>query len=169
MSKRLPSGDASSSHSYTSARSKVASVPVFSARSRAEETASSLRSTPVTPAPSLARLIESPPELHWRWTRDLPSRSPRRSRSSWKSVLPPSLKNRERSPRWLSWAPTTAFHDIRFCSRRSLRPIDGFYLRSDFLVSAAVFRTCSKPPRVSSQRGRREAWRLAAADILALS
>src|SRR5215204_5548439 len=144
-------------------------MPVSPARARAEERASSLASTPVTVAPSLARLMESPPELHWRWTRDLPSSSPRRSLSSRKRVLPPSLKNRERSPRWLSWAPTTAFHDTRFCSRRSLRSIDGFYLRPDFLVSAAVLRTCSRPATVSSHCGRREARRLAAADILTLS
>src|SRR5215213_10132363 len=169
MSNCLPSRDASSSQSYTSAHSNVARVPVFSARARAEETASSLRSTPVTVAPSLARLIESPPELHWRWTRDVPSSLPRRSRSSWKSVLPPSLKNLERSPRWLLWAPITAFHDTRFCSRRSLRSIDGFYLRHDFPVSATVLRTCSKSVTVCSQRSRREARRVAAADILTLS
>src|SRR5215212_9488025 len=54
MSKCLPSRNASASQSYTSARSNAARVPVFSARARAEETASSLRSTPVTVAPRVA-------------------------------------------------------------------------------------------------------------------
>ena len=88
--------------------------------SHAVAMASSLMSTPVTAAPSRARLSESPPELHCRWASVLPSSLPRRARSSGKRVTPPPRRKVVRSPRWLSCAPTTAFQERRFCSRRSV-------------------------------------------------
>src|SRR5918997_58900 len=102
-------------------------MPVFEERSWAAEIASSLMSTPVTAAPSRARLKESPPELHCRWASVFPERSPSSARSSGKRVLPPSRRNLARSPRWLSCVPTTAFQERRFCSRRSLWSTGGFY------------------------------------------
>src|ERR671917_461395 len=103
-------------------------MPVSEERLGAAEIASSLMSTPVTVAPSKTRLKESPPELHCRWASVLPDRSPSSARSSGKRVLPPSRRYPARSPRWLSCAPTTAFQESRFCSRRSLRSTGGFYL-----------------------------------------
>src|ERR687893_2550027 len=106
-------------------------MPVFTESSSAVATASSLMSTPVTAAPSRARLKESPPELHCRWASVLPTSSPRRARSSGKRVTPPSRRKAARSPRWLSCAPSTAFQERRFCSRRSLWITGGFYLGTD--------------------------------------
>src|SRR3712207_6166151 len=110
-----------------SARSNSAEMPVSEERLRAVEIARSLMSTPVTTAPSRARLRESLPELHCRRTSLLPVRSPRRFNSSGKRVLPPSRRNLVRSPRWLSCALTAAFQESRFCSRRYLRSTGGFY------------------------------------------
>src|SRR5215208_5543171 len=168
-SKRRPSREASCSQSYRSARSKRTCAPACRASFRAETTASSLISTPVTLAPSPARLIESPPELHWRWRRVFPPRSPKSPTSSGKSVLPPSRRNPGRFARWLSWAPTTAFHDNRFCSRTSLPSTVGFYIGPVLAVREVSLKTASKPATVSSHRGRPEARRIAAEDILALS
>src|SRR5215204_1523998 len=103
-------------------------MPVFAESSHAVAMASSLMSTPVTAAPSRARLSESPPELHCRWASVLPSSLPRRARSSGKRVTPPPRRKVVRSPRWLSCAPTTAFQERRFCSRRSLWITSGFCL-----------------------------------------
>src|SRR5918998_3319233 len=116
-------------------------MPLFEERWRAEEMASSLMSTPVTDAPSRARLRESPPELHCRCASVLPLRSPRSDRSSGKSVLQPPRRNPARSPRWLSCAPTTAFQESRFCSRRSLQDVlflSLFIARKDYRAVRAV-------------------------------
>ena len=56
---------------YRSARSNVARVPVFCARSRAEDHGFVAYIHSRNRGAELARLIESPPELHWRWRRDL--------------------------------------------------------------------------------------------------
>src|SRR5918998_5456305 len=104
-------------------------------------------STPVTAAPSEARLRESPPELHCRWRSVLPSRSPSNARSSGKRVLPPSRRYPARSPRWLSCTPATAFQESRFCSRCFLRSTGGFYL-----LTLAL--SVSAPPRLPRGRAR---------------
>src|SRR3712207_3642319 len=121
-------------------------MPVCPDSLRAEEIASSLISTPVSVAPSEARLKVSPPELHCRCASDLPRRSPSSERSSGKRVLPPPRRNPARSPRWLSCAPTTAFQERRFCSLRSSWFTDEFYIGPGRDLCAAASRRTPKNP-----------------------
>src|SRR5688500_9424507 len=96
-------------------------MPLSVARARARSIAVSLMSTPWMRAPRRAIESVSAPALHWRCTTRLPLTLPRRSISSGKSVVPPSRRNAACPRLWLSCAVVAAFHDLRFCSCRSLR------------------------------------------------
>ncbi len=78
MSNRSSSTSGSPS---TSDRTNVAGIPTSAASPRAATIASSLKSTPVTVAPSRAHDSVSSPKWHWRWSSVLPSTLPTSSRS----------------------------------------------------------------------------------------
>src|SRR4029453_17111261 len=101
-------------------------MPEWADSWRAKPTASSLMSTSRScAAPSRFMESVSCPELHWRWTTDIPVRSPRSAVSSAVSWFPPSRKNRAWPALWLLCALVASFQERRFCSWRTRRASGG--------------------------------------------